>query len=219
MSETITYKGYDIDIKVDENGLNPRVDYSNGGTMVCFHGRYNLGDEDHGFENPQALQDYVDSDEVLAKLDLFLYDHSGITMSTGAFSCRFDSGQVGIIFITQKGCDEMGYTKEWAEALSKGDDENFKGKDFEGILEVILKQEVREFDKYIAEGTYYYNIDEVDDSCGGFLGYDHKESGLLEYAENAIDCHIQGKLDARLAQLKKYILEKVPVIYRQLPAL
>jgi hypothetical protein len=212
MSETINYKGYDIDIKHDESGESPRTTCDNGGRMICFHGRYNLGDEKHEFSSPQELQDYVDSDKVLAKLDLFLYDHSGITMSTGAFSCRFDSGQVGVIYIDQEGCDKMGYTEEWA----KGDWN--EGGTFESALLQILESEVKEYDKFISEGVFYYTIDEVEDSCGGFLGYDHKESGLMEYAENAIDCHIQGKLDARLAKLKKYIQDKVPVIYRQLPA-
>ena len=31
-------------------------------------------------------------------LPLYLYDHSGITMNTGGFSCPWDSGQVGWIF-------------------------------------------------------------------------------------------------------------------------
>lgn len=35
-------------------------------------------------------------------LPLFLYDHSGITMSTGPFSCRWDSGMVGIIYMSKK---------------------------------------------------------------------------------------------------------------------
>lgn len=39
-------------------------------------------------------------DKVAIILPLYLYDHSGITMSTGAFSCPWDSGHVGWIYVT-----------------------------------------------------------------------------------------------------------------------
>jgi len=35
------------------------------------------------------------------------------------------------------------------------------------------------------------NGDELIDSCWGFYGSDHQESGLLEGAQNAIDCHLE----------------------------
>jgi hypothetical protein len=33
---------------------------------------------------------------------LYLYDHGGITISTGPFSCPRDSGQVGFIYASHK---------------------------------------------------------------------------------------------------------------------
>lgn len=42
----------------------------------------------------------------LIVLPLHLYDHSGITMSTGGFSCPWDSGQVGYIYVTPKALEE-----------------------------------------------------------------------------------------------------------------
>ncbi len=45
-------------------------------------------------------------------LPLYLYDHGGITMSTGPFSCRWDSGQVGWIYAEKKKfIEETGYTE------------------------------------------------------------------------------------------------------------
>jgi hypothetical protein len=212
MSDSVEYKGYTIEIEQDEQGLNPRVDYSNGGTMVCFHRRYELGDRNHGFSDAKELIEHIKSDEVLASLPLFLYDHSGITMSTGAFSCNFDSGQVGIIFIDQAGCDEIGYDEGWRKSC-------YPDLTMKEALEKVLESEVKEFDKYISEGSYGFNIEEIEDSCGGFLGYDHEESGLLEHARSAIDCEIQCKLENRIEKLKEFIKAKVPVIYRVLPSL
>lgn len=46
-------------------------------------------------------------------LPIYLYDHSGITISTSAFSCRWDSGLVGFIFCShERFLSETGYTAE-----------------------------------------------------------------------------------------------------------
>lgn len=212
MSETVNYRGYEIKIESDSHGFHPRNDQDNGGTMVTFLRNYTVGDTDHGFENGQELMDFINSDECLAALPIFAYIHSGITISTGGFSCQWDSGQAGMIFIDQAGCDKIGYDESWRE-------HNYPELSMKEALEKVLEAEVKEMDMYLTEGCYYYSIEEVDDSCGGFLGFDHKKSGLLEYAENAIDCHIQHKLEKRLEKLKEYIKAKVPVIYRTLPSL
>lgn len=45
ITETIKHKGLTIKIIQDEDAPNPRKEYSNAGTMVCWHSRYDLGDE------------------------------------------------------------------------------------------------------------------------------------------------------------------------------
>ena len=95
--------------------------------------------------------------------ELFLYDHSGITMSTGRFSCPWDSGQVGIAFIPP---------------------EIFKA-NFDNDMEKGLKaidQEVEEYDQYLTGDVWGYVTSTVDedgdpdeevDSCWGFYGFDY----------------------------------------------
>jgi hypothetical protein len=58
------------------------------------------------------LQDILDDLGKYVILPLYLYDHGGITMSIGPFSCPWDSGQVGWIYAPkQKFIEETGYTK------------------------------------------------------------------------------------------------------------
>jgi len=89
--------------------------WDNLGTMVCFHNRYNLGDK-HDYNSndyngwDEMEKDIIKRENVGVILPLYLYDHSGITMNTTGFSCRFDSGQVGFIFVNEKKCKEMGWT-------------------------------------------------------------------------------------------------------------
>ena len=89
------YKGFDIQIYQDSNPTSPR-EWDNLGTIYCKHRRYDLGDKHTmGLEEIISL---IKRKDVLS-LPLYLYDHSGITINTTGFSCPWDSGQVGYIFV------------------------------------------------------------------------------------------------------------------------
>lgn len=74
------------------------------------------------------------------------------------------------------------------------------------------------FQQWASGEIFGYSIEDKEgneiDSCGGFYGDDHKESGLIEYATNAIDCHINHVRKAKFAKLKELIKARVPYIYR-----
>jgi len=196
MSETVNYKGFEIKIEQDSDSINPRTDWDNGTVMVCFHGRYNLGDK-HDFKQgdynswEELKQAIVKKEKALVILPLYLYDHSGITMNTTGFSCRWDSGQVGFIFVNEKKCKEMGWTKKYIKTLSSGDDEAYKGKTREEILEGFMVSDVETYDQYLTGDVYRFDIEGLDDgSCCGFFGSDHEKSGLLDHARESIDAEI-----------------------------
>jgi len=231
MSESENYKGYSIEIENDSYPMNPRTDWDNGTIMVCQHGRYSLGDEKHGVDL-DGCNSWADVKKAIVKqkkpiviLPLYLYDHSGITMNTTGFSCGWDSGQVGFIFINEAKAKEIGWTKAYAKTLAKGDDEKYKGKTREEILTNFMISDVETYDNYISGQVYQFTVkdkdgEEVEDgSCGGFYGYDHDKSGLLDHAQNAIDCEIKWNVKKRVEKLKDLIKAKVPVIYRVLPSL
>ena len=109
-------KKYELEVVQDTNPYSPRED-DNLGTMVCFHKRYELGDK-----TDYRTEDYDSWDELKDKLSedfkdgvilpLYLYDHSGITISTSSFDCRWDSGCVGFICVSkdkikEEGIDEL----------------------------------------------------------------------------------------------------------------
>lgn len=117
-------------------------------------------------------------------LPVFMYDHSGITISTGPFSCPWDSGQVGIIYVTKKTCEKHQIKFEDAENILKGEIK---------VLDQYLTGDVWSYIIYSTEDpdeeyeTIYNEIvaheDDLpddrnhEDSCGGFFGYDYcKES-------------------------------------------
>lgn len=117
--------GVRLSLHTDEYASSPR-EWDNLGTMVCLHRRYTLGDEQaQNTEEYESWEQWLEGevfkpnggkDEVVA-LPLYLYDHSGITMSTGSFGHidpqRWDWGQVGWIWATkQRLREETGYTED-----------------------------------------------------------------------------------------------------------
>jgi hypothetical protein len=191
--------------------MNPRGDdYDcNLGRIVAFHQRYNLGDDNkqlsngeilksNNFNGWQAMIDHVDSVEGgILWLPVYLYDHSGITISTTGFrhidSAQWDWGQLGFIYITKKKARE-----NWSwKALS--------AKRIEQVYDA-LRSEIETYDQYLTGDVYRYTVIKPDgedgDSCGGYYGHNHEESGLLGDAQNSIDCEIKHALQTEGVQLE-----------------
>lgn len=205
--ETYEHLGYTIEIHTDDDPLNPRKEWDQAGTMVCWHRRYGLGDK-HSYADSEALFKELAGDEFVEKeeatldeeadrliekyghtdaylkalaehekiartnivnkaneshviLPLFLYDHSGITMSTGSFSCPWDSGQVGFIFMSLEKAKE----EQLVDADGNVDRDKVKER---------LESEVKEYASYLEGEVYGYIVKDEDgndlDSCWGFLG-------------------------------------------------
>lgn len=245
MPMVATKGDYTLMIVDDDQPINPREDYDPFGKMICFHGRYNLGDQ-HSYDEPgdllkqilfseystpakgsnpvfdfiksgqakdaklqynrstrewelmennwwssgedwyvssrcpipltskavpdwflddclsalgvQELLRIVEQIDGMVILPLYLYDHSGLTMSTTDFSCPWDSGQVGWIY-----ADREMIEKEYGAATP----ENMEK------ARQLLQGEVQSYDYYLTGQCYGFQLfkgeDEVD-SCWGFLG-------------------------------------------------
>ena len=169
-----------LKVEQDDCPLNPREDWDNLGNMICFHRNYRLGDYELSKEyEPNDYYKLKERKDVVI-LPLYLYDHSGITMNTKGFSCRWDSGQVGFIYVTHETIRKEFGVKRVTQELR----EKVKG---------YLQGEVEVYDEYITGDVYYFSIyqketcnlgcehEELEDSCGGFFGYDIKENGILDH--------------------------------------
>lgn len=158
-----------LEIYVDENPINPR-DGRQFGRMYCFHRDYSLGDP-HELEKEDVYNIAKDRKNIV--LPLYLYDHSGLRMSTVEFSDPWDSGQVGIISVSKKDVCKEYNCKRVLKSLTE-------------TVKSRLKAEVEHYDLFLCGEVYYYKLtidgEEVD-SCGGFYGRDHEKSGLLDCAD------------------------------------
>ena len=183
--ETIEYKNYTINVYQDVSSVNPIKDFDQLGKMVCWHRDYILG-HDHDFADPDDFNEFLEEaerdGERFVILPLYLYDHSGISISTGSFSCPWDSGQVGYIYVSYSDIRKEYSRKRVTKKLLKK-------------MESFLRQEVALYDNYLTGQVYGYivtapwNENEEVDSCWGYFG-DLENSGLMESARGAIDCEV-----------------------------
>jgi hypothetical protein len=181
--DSIEYKSRFINIFPDQDSPNPRVEFDHLGTMVCFHRRYNLGDR-HEYRDPNEFAEFLKEEKPIC-LPLYLFDHSGITMSTESERFRacdpqgWDWGMVGYIYVTKADTrKEYGVKRVTRKTLNK--------------VTKLLQAEVEEYDHYLTGNVYGYEITkgerqagEVIDSCWGFFG--HPEDYVIPKAKAVID--------------------------------
>lgn len=184
--EKFAVDGLTVRIIHDDDAQNPRRDYDHASTMVCWHRRYGLGDEepdctpdefflrlmqDREFVRNRDVPDSISPEHVMRYIDkhyhvlpLYLFDHSGLSMSTGSFSDPWDSGQVGWIYMSKETAEKEGITDPLA----------------------YMRSEVGEYDQYLTGDVWGYQIEDENgvtlDSCWGFYGQDYCESEARDAA-------------------------------------
>jgi hypothetical protein len=209
--EKYKHRGCTIRVERDEDAESPRQ-WENLGKMVCWHGRYNLGDEQPKIEATEYLRELArelvkadDAEKIseehigrilkkhTVQLPLYLYDHSGITISTGLFSCSWDSGQVGFIYLTMEQA-----RKEWKNITDE--------KELRAKVEKMLETEVEVYDQYLTGEVYGYATEDWEGndiaSCWGFFGYEETklDSYMVGEAKGAIDYYIEHTYPKKCAQ-------------------
>lgn len=191
------YKGYTITIHPDPDPINPRDD-DNLGTIICFHSRYTIGDV-HPYSSPESFQEYQQADfgEKPITLPIYLYDHSGITISTTPFSCKWDSCRIGVIICSkEKAIYEYGEKEYYEKTLRH------------------LHLEVKEYDRYLKGEYVGFTITDKSDatieSCWGFS----QESYAISDAKSTIDHLINSRKKAMTSKLKSLIKNHTPLHLR-----
>ena len=183
--KAIEYKGYTIKIYRDEDSMNPRTDFDNMTKMACSHPRYNLGDKEISKEYDRKnynsfnkmFQDICLKEKPALILPLYLYDHSGITISTTPFGCQWDSTTVGFVWITKEQAkQEFNIERIVKSALEK--------------ISKAIKRDVEIYDNYLTGEVYGYQISkdgEEVESCFGYYGNYDDKSYIMQEAKSAID--------------------------------
>jgi hypothetical protein len=174
--------GIKIKIERDEDAENPRGNRY-GTLFLAWHKRDSIGDPkpSRRFEHPES--EFSTRDELLAalreelgsitELPVFMHDHGSQSFSTGGFSDRWDSGQLGWIF-----------------AVPTSTPDRWEGATPEQIADV-LRAEIAEYHSWANGEIYAYRL--VDDD-GETL-----EAGSSYYSEDECREAANEALGERLA--------------------
>lgn len=199
---------YELSFYNDNDSEDPRH-WDPPATMLCWHNSYDLGDKHNYKDIHEALYEmceeygldaasicaYKDDENTARQRDrrimeelkehvcvkfLYLYDHSGITISLEDFRDPWDSGIIGIIYMDKA---------TTLDNFSNADDDTWYV-----IAEQHIQDEVHEYDQWITGDVYGYLLEKVTickccnqevretiDSMSGFYGNDILTNGMLEY--------------------------------------
>ena len=189
--DTIELDDVTVNIYQDSTDESPR-EWDNLGTMACFHRRYTLGDKTD-FTADELIEFLSDNLDKIIALPLYLYDHSGLSMSWSdrgyPFNDQWDAGQVGFIYVTYEKLQSEYHWKHITKAR--------KAK-----IVQYLKNEVETYDQYLTGDVYGFEVvcnlcNDALDSCWGFYGHNWKDNGLLDYAKDN-RCNCKERLEMAL---------------------
>lgn len=153
----------EYEIRQDEAADNPRTEWDHLGTILYTSHRYLLGDRRVAAD--EIDQVVHDNDNIC--LPVYAYIHGGVALSTGPFTCPWDSGQCGVIYTTK------------AKALEWYDKEELTPELVDKAMH-DLKAEVEELNQYFGgEVVEWVMLDDdgsIVDSCGGYYDREHAEA-------------------------------------------
>lgn len=157
---------------------------------------------------------------------LYLYDHSGLTISTGRFSCPWDSGQVGFAFVSlatirhetrwRTMCKPaVTWARRCIDAEVETYDSYLRGDVYGYIVEIAMEWEDESYNprtgRRYPEPSEWEEI--PDGSCWGYYG-EAAESGLAEQAAAAIEYDARQRRTNRNTRLASLIRNRVPLHLR-----
>lgn len=202
--ESIEYKGYTIQIVLDDDLLDPIQDHDMLGTQAYWHNRRNLGhdfkatsrmnpeeymlsilnheqQENNDFENiPEGkIREMFNRSHLV--IPVFAYEHGGITIKAeenGIGWDNWDSGQLGFVYVSK--------------SKIKQEYGNLRKSTIEKVKKILIA-EVQEYDDYLTGNGYGFQVlkdGEELDSCYGYLGHDGKEQAESD-AQGYIDWQVK----------------------------
>lgn len=189
--ETIKHRGKTICIYQDEDAQSPQEYGDNGMFLVAGHRDFYVGPpgQERGFDVAQVIEDHRETHWVFP---LEAYIHSGVALALsgeGNFPDRqWDVSQLGAVLCAKK---------EWR--LQKS------------ARRAALSY-VQTWNQYLSGDVYGYVVDEggADKSCWGFYGLAY----CITEAKSVADSIIERERKARMAKLKTYIANRVPLSKR-----
>lgn len=194
---TLEYKGFTIKIHYDYDARSPREEFDNLGTLYTAHRSYQP--EEDFYRHFETEEVFDDQFEVFTKLFLkkyislpvYLYDHSGLSVNTTGFSCRWDTSQFGIIAVS---IADIKAEYGWKNLTTKRRRQ----------IETYLDGEIETYNDYLTGRVFGFTIEnscgEEIDSCWGYYG-ESSISDIERECKHSIDCTLKLRKERRSSSI------------------
>jgi hypothetical protein len=151
------------------------------------------------------------AERVAIILPLFLYDHSGITISTYSFADPWDSGQVGFIRVANDtdpwDSDQVGFIYVSLATVRKEYNARAVTAAVRAKAVACMQHEAETYADFLEGNAYGYTVEDADgvelDSCWGFYGFDYCKDAAHDSA-----AHIAEQVTATLTAAEKDTQER-----------
>ena len=166
-----------VKVVVDEYPEDTFNEWYNLGHIVGFHRRYRFGNkkDQEMFKTPEDFEEFRKENKGnITVYPLFMYEHSCIVLKLTPFNCRWDSGQLGYVYVLHSEARECYGKKRLRKKLwSK--------------IKKHVEQELKDYSHYINGEVYRlevydikcnsegYCLEEQENYIGSIFGYDTKE--------------------------------------------
>ncbi len=177
-SEVLTLKmgNYTAKIVQVSDGFESPREWDNIGSLWVGSNcrrNYSIGDNDQADIGDDEIETII-AQAGTVSLPVYMYNHNNERLSTTPFSCQWDSGLIGFIYVTSE-------TIASDLVLSNTSETEIKE---------LLNSEIETLDSYVSGEIYGFTIidnmgSEVD-SCYGYYGLEHIKSEVEMLLKNLI---------------------------------
>ena len=233
--KTIEHQGISINIHLDTDPRNPYEEWDGNMPLMYSSGRrsevtdYTKGDISEFLKNFPSDNQIIRHQSYLAELfeDIDLEYMTEWTKSEKAGEIRYYIGNCTDFDVLESYCNlfKIPCLNTCSRGYSQGDyadlffcytdksatETGLKKKDYINQFEGAKKL----WAAWAWGDVYGYNIPEIGESCWGYYGDDHKESGLIEGAEDQINWYIENKRKTKQSKLKTLVKNHVPLDKRE----
>ena len=180
---------YKITIDYDDYPENPREYWDCICHIMSIRGNWNIGDKNLSFTREDALDKLkeLEKDENICIKPIYMYDHSGQTISLSPFGDPWDSGICGYIYVSKEEIFKVYHNatedswKDFANKAMNGEIEVYDDYIRGNVFDYYISQKHIEEHKRLDNGLMWTTEEwETIDSCSGFYGDDAEKSGMAD---------------------------------------
>ena len=185
----VNYKGFEIEIFYDDTPENPRSDWDHDSEFYMNPNPRRINPENKDLDDLMERYDCCSIKELCDKIDkdyiwtkVYIYEHSGISLSTTPFNDPWDSALFGILVVEKDKVRKQRNVKRISKKI-KEEEEGY------------LVAQVETFGAYLNGDVYGFHIfkdGELIDACSGYYGKVGLEDMKEEY-EGVIDAYIAAE--------------------------